>query len=118
AIAVGAAEALAELHRLVQHHLERGGGMLGKLVSRDVKDRALHRRQAAELAVEVRRDQLLELGRLARHAAQQLAEEIALLVLLERARLLRRVAAGELPGVQRLQRDLARGGLTPHRSSP
>src|SRR5918994_2942924 len=111
-VAVGAAEALAELDRLVQHHLERRVRVRGELIGADVEDRALDRREASERAIEVRRDQRLELCRAAAHAAQQVVEKQALLVGLVGARLLQRVAAGELPGIERLQCDFTRGRLT------
>src|SRR5229473_703507 len=44
AVALGAAEALAELDRLVQHHLEGRFGMRDELERADVENRALHRR--------------------------------------------------------------------------
>src|SRR5687767_8470044 len=114
AVAVGTAEALAELDRLVQHHLERRVRVRRELVGADVEDRALDRREAGERAIEMRRDQRLELGGAAAHPAQQVVEEQALLVGLVGARLLQRVAAGELPGIERLQGDFARGSLTLH----
>ena len=48
------------------------------------------------------------------HAAQQRLDELGvdLVEVLVRARLLHRIAAGKLPGVERLQRDLARLALS------
>src|SRR4051812_28682425 len=68
AVAFGAAIALAELDRLVQHHLERRLRVRGKLEAADVEDRALHGRELLEGAVEVRRDERLELRSAVAHA--------------------------------------------------
>src|SRR5258707_3278399 len=75
-----------------------------------VGTRALDRRQPAERAIQMRRDELLQLVDPVAHADHQGLDEAAvgLVELLDAARRLQRIAAGELPGVQRLQRDLAR----------
>src|SRR5258707_1365585 len=74
-----------------------------------VGTRALDRRQPAERAIQMRRDELLELIDPVAHAGHQGLDEAAvgLVELLDAARRPQRIAAGELPGVQRLQRDLA-----------
>src|SRR6185503_1195208 len=97
--------------------LERRLGVRAELERADVQDRALDGRKAREVAVEVRPDQALELAGALVHAAHQGLGEaaVALVEALQAARLVERVAAGELPGVERLQRDLARlppGGLS------
>src|SRR6185295_10299520 len=121
AIAVGRAEALAELHGFVQHHLEWRLGMPGQLVGADVQDRAFDRRELDELAAEMRHDQRAQRLGLAEHAGEQALDEarVGALEAFQRARLRERILAGELPRVERLQCDLARlapGGF--HAPSP
>src|SRR5437016_2013959 len=110
AVAFRAAVALAELDRLVQHHLERRLRMRGELERADIEDRALDRREAREIAVEVRHDQPLQLAHAVAYSRHQRLDErpVALLEALQAARLLHRIAARELPGIERLQRELAR----------
>src|SRR4051812_1125345 len=109
-MAFGAAVALAELDGLVQHHLERRLRMRRELEGADIEDRALDRRKPREIAVEVRHDQALQLVDAVAHARHQGLDEapIALLEPLQAAHLLDRIAARELPGIERLQRELAR----------
>src|SRR5438445_6985885 len=110
AVALGAAEALAELDRLVQHDLEGRLGMRDELERADVENRALHRREPREIAIEVRHDEALQLAHAVAHADDQRLDErpIALVEAFQAAGFLHRVAARELPGVERLQRDFAR----------
>src|SRR5438874_8016153 len=110
AVALGAAEALAELDRLVQHDLEGRLGMRGELERADVENRALHRREPREIAIEVRHDQGLQLAHAVAYPGDQRLDEtsIALVEALQAARFFHRVAAGELPGIERLQREFAR----------
>src|SRR6185503_10360162 len=109
-VAVGAAEALAQLDRLVQHHLERRLGPLGQLIGGDQQDRALYRRERRQAAVQVRRDLLLEEFDFCGNRNQQFLGEtlVAAVPALQALRLRERVAALHSPGVQRLQRDFAR----------
>src|SRR5205085_11431920 len=110
AVALGGAEALAELDRFVEHHLERRLRLRHELEGADVEDRALHRREPAEIALEVRHDERLQLVQVLAHPAHQRLREraVAALIAFQAARRLERIAARELPGVERLQRDLAR----------
>ena len=64
------------------------------------------RRQAREVAVEVRHDQALQFGHAVAYARHQRLDEapVALLEPLQAARLLYGIAARELPGIERLQR--------------
>src|SRR5882672_9430434 len=109
AMAFGAAEALAELDRLVDHHLERRFRMRHQLERADVQDRALDWRELGQLAVEMRHDQALQLGEPVAHAGDQRLDEaaVALVEAFQAARLLHRIAARELPGIERLQGDFA-----------
>src|SRR5882724_4370264 len=110
AIAFRAAVALAQLDGLVQHHPERRFRMRGELERADIEDRALDRREAREIAVEVRHDQALQLADAVAYARHQRLDEepVALLEAVQAARLLHRIAARELPGIERLQREFAR----------
>src|SRR5437762_1183581 len=112
-MALGAAEAFAELDGLVDHHLERRLRMRDELVGADVEDRALDRREPGEVAVQIRDDEPLQLDRAVAHTGEQPLDEapVALVETLEAARLLHRIGARDLPSIKRLQRELA--GMAP-----
>src|SRR6267142_7177134 len=104
-MAFGAAEALAELDRLVQDHFERRPGLGRKLVAADVQDRPLDRREPLEGPVEVRGNQRLQLGAALENPAHDPLRELLVRVLeaVQSLHLLERIAVRQLPRVQRLQ---------------
>src|SRR6267378_1545160 len=112
-VAVGAAEVLGELDRLVDHHFVGNIGRILQLEGREQQDAALNRRELLQLAIEDGRNQALErLG--LRYRAPQEPREILGIGLAEAFRFrelglqIGRVIARELPRVQALQRELAR----------
>src|SRR5258706_1367309 len=109
-VAVGAAEALAQLDRLVEHHLEGRLRPLRQLVGGDQQDDPLHRRERRQAAVQVRRDLAFQELDFPGNRDQQFLGEAAVAALpaLQALRLRERVAALHSPGVERLQRELAR----------
>src|SRR3979490_2118364 len=73
-VAVGAAEVLGELDRLVDHHLVGNIGRVFQLERCEQQDAALHRRELFQLAVENGRDQAFERRGVRDRALQEMRE--------------------------------------------
>src|SRR5258708_36799165 len=73
-VAVGAAEVLGELDRLVDPHLVGDIGRVFQLERREQQNAALHRRELRQLAIEQGRDQALERGSVRYRALQEPSE--------------------------------------------